>query len=103
MSHPITPEAALLIERAKHLADEMASAARWGLPIPTLVAINNYANIEGARFTVTSIDDFDAWAEYAEANVHEYDHDDRHWHAGVGDLCGLAVSFSVATPIAVTA
>ena len=103
MSHPITSEAALLIGRAKHLADEMASAARYGLPIPAVVSLNSYDNLEGVSFSLDSMDDFDQWAEYAEANVREYEHVARHWHYGVGDLNGLGVTFSFATPAAVTA
>lgn len=104
MSHPIPPNAACLIARGKQLADEMASAARYGLPIPTTVSLNSYDNLEGAAFSFDTIDEFDAWAEYAEAAVNEYDRDDRHWHHGIGDLNGLAVSFSFATaPIAAVA
>lgn len=104
MSHPIPPHAACLIERGKLLADEMASAARYGLPIPTTVSLNGYDNLEGAAFSFDTIDEFDAWAEYAAANVRECDHDDRHWHHGIGDLNGLAVSFSFAAqPVAAVA
>lgn len=98
MSHQIPSDAARLIERARVLADEMASAARYGVPIPATVCIDHYAH---GDVTFSCGDDrwmFDSWVDYAEAQVEEYDYDGHHWHRAAANVNGLSLTFSMTSP-----
>ncbi len=96
-------DAATLVARLRQLADEIESAERYGVPIPSNVSVNGYGNIAGASFSATP-EEFDAWVEYCiEAEVEEYDHDGKHWRRAVDDVNGLTLEFAVCDGAAVTA
>lgn len=92
MSHPIPPDAQRLAHRLRMLADEIESAARYGVPIPFMVSSNGH-EYGNAAFSATP-EEFEAWADYTEAEVTEYDRDGRHWLSAVADVNGLPLSFS---------
>lgn len=88
-----------LVRRLYDAADELASAARYGLTVPASVSISGYER-QGLMLILDTVDEFDTWADYAtNATTQEYDHDGAHWHSGVGDLNGLLVTFAVKTPL----
>jgi hypothetical protein len=94
MSHPIPPEAQRLANRLRMLAEEIESAARYGVPIPYMVSSSGHAHGR-ATFAATP-EEFAAWADYTEAEVSEYDHAGRRWLSAEVDLNGLPLQFSAA-------
>lgn len=93
MSHPITADAQRLALRLRLLADEVESAARYGVPIPFCfnVAGHEYSNVS---FSADE-HEFAAWAEYTEAQVRDYEHEGRAWSEAVADVNGLPLRFHV--------
>lgn len=91
-----------LVRRLNLAADELASAARFGLPVPTSASVNGYAGLEGLTLSLDSVDEFDAWADYASDVIAEdYEHDGARWQRATGTLGleGLRVSFAVRLPL----
>jgi hypothetical protein len=90
-----------LAQRLRAFADELESAERYGVPIPSVVCATAYPNSH-ASFSATG-EEFDAWADYSDAVVEEYDHEGQHWRRAVADVNGLRVEFATTDPAAVTA
>lgn len=87
------PDAQRLANRLRMLADEIESAARFGVPIPSMV------NVEGheygyASFSATE-EEFAAWVEYVEANVIDYEYHGLPWSMASVDVNGLPMRFAV--------
>jgi hypothetical protein len=102
MSHPIPEDAQRLATRLRQLADELESAARYGVPLPYMVSVSGH-QYGNASFSATG-EEFDAWADYTEATVEKYDHNGRHWVRATADVNGLPLEFScVAAPAEVSA
>jgi hypothetical protein len=97
MSKSATP----IIERLRALADELESAERYGVPLPDVVSAVGYP-FGGASFHVDPLV-FQAWADYTEATVEEYDHEGDHWRRCRADVNGLLVEFATTTTEAVPA
>ena len=93
MSHPIPEDAQRLAARLRMAADEIESAARYGVPIPFCVTVGGH-EFASMSFSATE-HEFAAWAEYAEAAVEQYEHDGYDWSAATADINGLPVRFSV--------
>ena len=93
MSYPIPEDAQRLADRLRMAADEIESAARYGLPIPYLVSVsgNKYS---GAGFAATE-QEFTAWADYTEAEVEHGHHHGADWSSAEADVNGLPLRFSV--------
>lgn len=95
MSHPIPEEAQRLAARLRVLADEVESAARYGVPIPYMVSVSGHTH-GGASFAATPAE-FDAWVDYTEAATEDYRHNGSDWsRAEVVLNEGLPLSFSTA-------
>lgn len=95
----VPPEAARLIERGRQLTEEFASAARYGVPLPTSLILDGHEH-GGVYFSVG--DDpalFDAWVVYADAEVTEFDHDGKHYRRAAAEVNGLSVTFAMATAL----
>ena len=63
--HTIPPEAQRLADRLRALADEIESAASYGIPIPGIVSASGH-EYGDVGFAATP-EEFTAWAEYVEA------------------------------------
>lgn len=103
-SAPPTGRAAeTLIANLRKAADELDSAHRYGLPIPTYVSVTGYDTLTGdLGLPLDTFEQVDAWAEYAaEITVKDYDHGSERWRRGTGrlGLDGLRVTFAASTPI----
>jgi len=92
MTHIIPEDAQRLADRLRSLADEIESAARYGVPIPFMVNVNGHTH-GGASFSATE-HQFAAWAEYAEAAVEEDDYEGCRWSRAKADLNGLPLEFA---------
>lgn len=94
MSYPIPADAQRLADRLRMLADEVESAARFGIPIPFMFSISG-SEYGQAGFAATPAE-FDAWTEYIEGGVvEEYQHAGKKWRAvNRADVNGLPLSFS---------
>lgn len=93
MSHPIPEDAQRLADRLRMAADEIESAARYGIPIPYAISVSGHRY--GAMSFAATEEEFAAWTEYAEV---EPDHDHHHghdWSSAETDINGLPVRFSV--------
>lgn len=93
MSHPIPEDAQRLADRLRMLADEIESAARYGIPIPYCVMASGHP-FGSASFSATE-EEFAAWAEYVEAEVEDRDHHGASWSEAEADVNGLPLRFSV--------
>ena len=82
-----------LADRLRALADEIESAERYGVPIPTVVSVNSFPNIEPVAFSATA-DEFDAWADYTDAETGEYRRDGKRVRSASVDVNGLRVTFA---------
>lgn len=93
MSAKISPDARRLIDRLRMAADEIESAARYGVPVPFCV------NVDGGEYGDMSFAateaEFDAWVEYAEAVVTHHAHDGADWSRVETNINGLPVHFAV--------
>lgn len=94
---PIPKDAQRLADRLRRLADEVESAARFGVPIPTLMYVSSH-KFSDVSFAATE-HEFAAWVDYTEARV---DHDGDEWSSARADCNGLPLSFSVRHRPAVT-
>lgn len=98
MSHPIPEDAQRLARRLRMLADEVESAARYGVPICHIVSASGH-EYGHASMSLTP-EEFDAWADYTEATVEEYDYADQHWRTASVEVNGLPLVFSAsASPV----
>lgn len=97
MSHPIPDDAARLVDRLRMLADEIESAARYGVPIPDLFSVSSH--ICGAASFHATEHEFAAWVDYTEAEVeHDHHHGGARWSStevNIGDGDRLPLRFSV--------
>lgn len=89
----IPEDAQRLADRLRMAAEEIESAARYGVPIPYMVSADGHTH-GGATFSATEAE-FDAWAEYAEATVERYEHDGTDWSRACVVVNGLPLRFSV--------
>ena len=89
--HTIT-DTTRLARRLRDLAGEVESADRYGVPIPFMFNVNGH-EFGGVTFSATA-EEFDAWAEYTEATVEEYEHGGKDWRGAKADVNGLPVSFA---------
>lgn len=90
----IPPDAQRLADRLRHLAGEVESAARFGVPIPDLISVDAREHACAASFSADERE-FAAWAGYTEAKVTYYRYEGRKWSRAVGDLNDLRVEFAV--------
>lgn len=100
MSHPIPPDAQRLADRLRLLAEEVESAARYGIPVPIYWSIGAAEN-SSVNFHATP-EQFAAWADYlnAESDVVEYEAADARWQRVERvDVNGLALSFATSEPL----
>lgn len=93
MTHPIPTDAQRMADRLRLLADEIESAARYGVPIP------NYINVSGHEYGAVTVSaeehEFAAWAEYTEAEVRHDHHHGAWWSDFATDVNGLPLRFAV--------
>jgi hypothetical protein len=84
-----------LADRLRMAADEIESAARYGVPIPFVVSITG--SKYGHMTFHASEHEFDAWADYTEAEVEDVEHANGElWsRATVVINGGLPVAFAV--------
>jgi hypothetical protein len=105
MSHSIPADAQRLADRLRLLADEIESAARYGVPIPYMFSVSGHP-YGGASFSATA-DEFDAWVDYTfggdeNAHAEDYAHAESDWSRAKVDVNGLPLEFSVRRESAVT-
>ena len=83
-----------LAQRLRALADELESAERYGLTLPSLVLVDSRVLLSGLDRAA-----FDAWVDYAEAT------EDTRFHTAwaVADLNGLGVDLCLTRPTEVAA
>lgn len=93
MSHPIPEDVQRLVARLRLAADEIESAARYGVPIPSTVSVSGH-RFGGANMSATE-EEFSAWAEYAEAQVEHRHHHGADWSSFKVDINGLPLSVAV--------
>lgn len=87
-------DAQRLVARLRMAADEIESAARYGVPIPHLVSVSGHQH-GGMSFSATEAE-FDAWADYTDAIVSQHHHDGSLWSSVEAvDVNGLPVQFHV--------
>lgn len=90
-----------LAQRLRALADEIESAERYGIPLPTVVSVSSYDG-QDVSWHMPDPAEFDAWADYIEADVQEYDYNGRHVRTAEADVLGLAVRISTSTALVTT-
>jgi hypothetical protein len=93
----IPEDAQRLADRLRMLADEVESAARYGVPIPYLVSVSGNQYV-GASFHASE-DEFDAWVDYTfggdEGAVREdYEHRGSRWSRARLSVNGLPLEFA---------
>lgn len=98
MSAELTASTKTLARRLRMLADEIESAARYGVPIPFMVSVNGHEH-GGASFHLDRPDDFAAWVDYTfgggeKAVGHDCVHDGQNWSRATVDVNGLPVTFA---------
>lgn len=91
MSHPIPEDAQRLISRLRLLADELASAARYGVPVPSILSVSDTLYDYGVSWHVPNADEFNAWVDYTEATVERREHHGAVWHSFTADVNGLSI------------
>src|SRR5690348_18495041 len=85
-----TPEhAQRLADRLRMAADEIESAARYGVPIPYMVSVSGH-EFGGASFHATE-HEFDAWVDYTfagdeNATGEDYEHRGSAWSRAKVDI-----------------
>ena len=93
MSKPIPEDAQRLADRLRMLADEIESAARYGVPVPHTVSASGH-QYGAVTFSATE-EEFAAWADYTEAEVTHDRHHGADWSSGEVDVNGLPLRFAV--------
>lgn len=93
----IPEDAQRLVQRLRMLADEIESAARYGVPIPYMVSTSGH-KCGTASFAATE-EEFDAWVDYTfggDENAHgeDYEHNGKNWSRARVDVNGLPLEFS---------
>lgn len=88
----IPEEAQRLADRLRAAADEILSAARYGVPIPYMVSASGH-KFGAVSFAATEAE-FAAWVEYTEAEVEHNCHHGADWSNAEADVNGLPVRFS---------
>lgn len=97
-----TEPANVLAHRLRLLADEIQSAHRYGVPVPTTLTVDSY-DVGGVTFSATPAE-YNAWVDYCVGvEVRDYDHDEKHWRTASADVNGLNVRFAMSQPQAVSA
>lgn len=86
-------DAQRLVDRLRLAAEEIESAARYGVPIPPYVSVT--ASEYGDVGIPMDADEFDAWVDYTEAEVEDYEYEGRPWSRAHVDVNGLPLSFAV--------
>lgn len=86
-----------LADRLRMLADEVESAARYGIPIPYMVSVSGH-QFGGASFHATE-DEYDAWVDYTfggdeNAAGEDYQHRGSNWSRAKVNVNGLPLEFS---------
>ena len=90
----IPEDAQRLASRLRAAADEIESAARYGVPIPYMVSASGH-KYGALSFSATEAE-FAAWVDYTEAEVEHGHHHGAAWSSvDRVDVNGLPVSFSV--------
>jgi hypothetical protein len=79
------------------LAEEIESAARYGIPIPSMFSISGHTH-GGASFSATP-DEFDAWVDYTfggdeNAIAEDYNLDGADWSSASVNVNGLPLRFA---------
>lgn len=87
-----------LAQRLRALADEIESAERYGLPIPTTISVHSFPNYSPHVSFAANEDEFDVWADYTQATVEDYEHAGRDWQRANADVNGLTVQFAICRP-----
>jgi hypothetical protein len=95
--YSIPEDAQRLADRLRMLAEEIESAARYGVPIPYCVTASGH-EFGGASFHATE-DEFDAWVDYtfgndADATGTDYENDGSAWSSARVNVNGLSMSFA---------
>lgn len=93
MSHPIPEDVQRLVARLRQAADEIESAARYGVPIPYSISASGH-KYGGVSFSANEAE-FSAWADYTEAEVEHYEHGGSEWSSADSDVNGMPLSFAV--------
>lgn len=93
MSETIPEDAQRLATRLRMAADEIESAARYGVPIPFSVSVSGH-EYGGLSASMTD-QEFEAWVTYTEAPTEDYDYQGASWSSARVDVNGLPVSMSV--------
>lgn len=93
----IPEDAQRLVARLRMLADEIESAARYGVPIPYMVSASGH-KFGGASFSATEAE-FDAWVDYTfegdeSADREDYEHDGSAWSRAQVTVNGLPLVFA---------
>lgn len=103
MSAAIPEDAQRLADRLRALAVEVESAARFGIPIPFGFSVSGH-EYGRATFAATA-EEFDAWAEYTEAEVEDYEHEGEQWRSGSATIGehDLRIQFACVDPEQVSA
>lgn len=94
MSHPIPENAQRLADRLRMAADEIESAARYGVPVPDSLSVS------GHRFGQVHISAdaelFAAWVEYADPQqVERRHHHGADWSSFEVDVNGLPLAVAL--------
>lgn len=93
----IPEDAQRLVARLRLLADEIESAARYGVPIPYMVSTSGH-QFGGASFHATE-GEYDAWVDYTfggdeNAVGEDYEHKGTDWSRARVNVNGLPLEFS---------
>jgi hypothetical protein len=95
--HTIPEDAQRLADRLRMLADEVESAARYGVPIPYMFSVSGHL-FGGASFHATD-EEFDAWVDYTfgddeTATGVDYTRDGASWSRATVNVNGLPLGFA---------
>lgn len=89
----IPEDAQRLASRLRAAADEIESAARYGVPIPPVVSVSSFTH-GGLSFSADERE-FAAWVDYTETEAEHYDHHGTRWSSVRVDVNGLELGFAV--------
>lgn len=93
----IPEDARRLADRLRMLADEVESAARYGVPIPYMVSVSGHA-FGGASFSASE-EEYAAWVDYtfggdSGATGEDYEHEGAGWSRATVNVNGLPLEFA---------